>query len=130
MRCRSISSPPEAKYRLLYVGADLGLLKFVQEALKADGWFVVRCPGGSLAGAFVRSEIHYDLLMFDEEFIGGSGRELLRLALSLEHRKQTPVMLLVQKECEAVARLAGVSVFLRKPEQFKALVEAVRRLIV
>jgi DNA-binding response OmpR family regulator len=126
MMCWSISSQAKAKYRLLYVGNDLGLMEFVREALKGEGWFVVRCPGGSTAALLLRSGIHYDLLMLDEKLPGGSGMVLVGLARSLEHRKGTPVILLSQKVCGGKARQAGGRVFLQKPEPFQAVVEAVK----
>jgi DNA-binding response OmpR family regulator len=129
MMCWSISSQAGAKYRLLYVGADLGLLEFVREALKGEGWFVVRCAGGSVARLLLRSEIRYDLLMFDEDLTEGSGMELARLARSLEHRKRTPIILLLQKERWGVARASDEGILLRKPEPFHAVVDAVRCLL-
>ena len=123
-------SPPKAKYRLLYVGNDLGLAEFAQEALKREGWFVVRCPGGSGARVLLSSEIHYDLLMFDEELQGWGGMELAVLARSVEHRKRTPVILLSRRGVAAEALCAGAGVFLQQPEPFHAVVEAVRHLLV
>jgi DNA-binding response OmpR family regulator len=126
MMCWSISSPPQARYRLLYVGADVGLSGFVQEALKGEGWFVVRCPGGSVAEVLLRCGIHYDLLMFDEELKGGSGSEMVRLARSLEQRKRTPVILLSRKAGGGKARQAGGRVFVQRPQPFQAVLEAIK----
>ncbi|HEX8137568.1 MAG TPA: response regulator [Pyrinomonadaceae bacterium] len=104
-------------------------MEFVQEALKGEGWFVVRCPGGSTAHLLLSSGIRYDLLMFDEELMGTSGIELVRLARSLEHRKRTPVILLSPKGGAAETWRAGARVFVRKPQPFQAVVEAVRHLL-
>jgi DNA-binding response OmpR family regulator len=124
-----ISSPPEARYRVLYVGADLGLMEFVREALGRVGGFVVRCPGGSMARLLLSSGIYYDLLMFDEELMGESGREMVRFARSLEHRRRTPVILLSQQECAGKGWQAGGRALLQKPEPFEAVVQVIRRLL-
>jgi DNA-binding response OmpR family regulator len=101
----AISLSVQPRYRLLYVGHELNLLKSLQDALKAEGWFVVRCPGGSLARVLLESEIHYDLLIFDDELPSTSGLELVGLARSLEHRALTPIILLSFGDCALDARL-------------------------
>jgi DNA-binding response OmpR family regulator len=148
MICRELPSPPKAKYRLLYAGADLGLMKFVQEALKADGWLVVRCPDGSMAKALLKSRIRYDLLMFDsleteprmpmrkrirydllmfdEVLPGRSGGQLVRLARSLEHRRETPVILLSRRAEQTGAQPQADRRFRLKPKPYQAVVETIK----
>jgi DNA-binding response OmpR family regulator len=126
----AISSSTQPQYRLLYVGTDLNLMKFLQDELKHGGWFAVRCPDGKTARVLLNSQIHYDLLLFDDELPDTSGREIVRLARSLEHRQRTPIILLSLKDCAREARGVGVNEFLQKPEQHHALVKTVRRLLV
>lgn len=80
--------------RLLYVGCDHQVLKLLQAHLKTKGWFFVRSPGGHPACLLLESEIHYDLLIFDDELPVSPGRQWLELAHSLTHRARTPVILL------------------------------------
>ena len=67
--------------RILYVGNDLDLLKFLHEHLEPK---VVRCPPSSTARSFIK-EINYDLILLDE-----SERELTEFIRSV--RKETPVV--------------------------------------
>lgn len=126
---RAISSPLEPQRRLLYVGVDLDLLEAVQEALKDEGWLVIRCPDGRAARTFIESGIRYELLLFDKELPGTNGIELLRLVRSLEHRKHTPVILLSFKDCAVEEQRAGATEFLWKPERLHELVETISRLL-
>jgi DNA-binding response OmpR family regulator len=128
MMYRAMSSPLRPRRKLLYVGVDLELLQGVQEALKDEGWLVVRCPDAGTARAFIESDIRYELLLFDMELRGVREMELVWLARSLEHRKRTPVILLLLKD-SAAARMVDVTEFLWKPERFHALVETIRRLL-
>jgi len=130
MEHRAISSPTQPRHRLLYVGNDLDLLTFVQDELKDEGWFIVRCPDGNTAHVLLSSGIQYDLLLFDDELPGTSGKEMVHLARSLEGRKRTPIILLSRKDSATEARDAGANEFLQKPEQLHALVKTVRRLLV
>lgn len=96
-----------ASHRILYVGLDLNLLQLLKGIL--TGCHVVRCPGGSNARLFIESDIEYSLLLFDDEPMGTTGAELKRLARSLEHRKQTPVIIYKKSDdlsvlVEAIAR--------------------------
>jgi DNA-binding response OmpR family regulator len=101
----AISLSVQPRYRLLYVGHNLELLQSLRDALREAGWFVVRCPGGSLARVLLESEIHYDLLIFDDELPSTSGLELVGLARSLEHRALTPIILLSFGDYALDARL-------------------------
>ena len=129
MEYPAISSPPQPPRRLLYAGFDLKPLKPLREALKPEGWLVVRCPDGNTARLLLRSRIHYDLLLFDDELPGACGLELVRFARSLERRERTPIILLSLKDCAIEAQRAGANCVIRKPEHIPALAKAVRRLL-
>jgi DNA-binding response OmpR family regulator len=120
------SFPVKPRRRLLYVGTDLAVLQTLKDELSDEGWFVVRSPGGNPAVLLLESEIHYDLLVFDEELAGTSGMELVRLARSVEHRRRTPMILLSFADCAIAARRAGADKCLRKPDHLYALAETVR----
>jgi CheY-like chemotaxis protein len=58
-----------------------------------------------------------------------NGLELTRRARSLDHRKQTPIIMISASEAAREAREAGVNVFLRKPQDIGRIVETVARLL-
>ena len=97
-----IAESLKPSHRILYVGGDIRLPGLLADAL---GCRVVRCPGGSTARLFIRGDTKYSLLLFDE----GQAEELERLARSLKHREQTPV--------------------LRKSEDFRQLVYTIGKLL-
>jgi CheY-like chemotaxis protein len=104
MEYYAMSQPPQFRYRLLYAGANLDLLKFLQDALKDEGWFVVRCADGGTALVLLKSGIGYHLLLFDEGLPDMSGKELVLRMRALEHRRGVPVILLSLKEGAAEGR--------------------------
>jgi CheY-like chemotaxis protein len=89
------------RYRILYVGNDLALQKYLQSEL--GDCQVVRCPDGSALTLI--KHISYSLLLFDEELPDMMGKELAQSVRSLEHREQTPIIVCRKSECCAsVAR--------------------------
>lgn len=124
-----MSSQPQFKYRLLYVGDDLDVLKLVRDGLKDEGWFVVRWPGNASAVGLLRGRVEYDLMLFEQELSGTSGIELVLLARSLEQRAETPIILLSLADCSTEGRRAGADRVLRKPLHPGALSKAAKRLV-
>lgn len=93
-------------HSILYVGTDYNLQTFLRDAL--EDCMIVGCPDDYQARLFLKSNIEYSLLLFDE---GREGAELARLARLLEHREQTPVEVI------------------KKPCDFGELVNTIRRLL-
>ena len=71
----------------------------------------------------------FDLLIFDHILPGMNGVELTRRARGLRCHRRTPVIMLTASEVEREARVAGVDVFLRKPEGVSPFTEAAARLL-
>jgi hypothetical protein len=70
--------------KILYVGNDLELLKYLQETLD-----VVRCPPGDTCDtcrSFI-TNIRYDLILLDE-----SQQELIDFIRSVKVNKETPIV--------------------------------------
>jgi CheY-like chemotaxis protein len=67
-------------------------------------------------------------LLFDNELPGASGLELTRYARGLPRYRTTSIIMLSATDYRADARRAGADLFLSKPDDIHALVEAVRRL--
>ena len=57
-----------------------------------------------------------------------NGLELVHCARELDHRCDTPMVVLAGSPVEAAAREAGADVFLRKPQDIGSVVETIKRL--
>ena len=91
-----------ASRRILYAGDDIYLPARLTDALHGLDCLVVRWPVGT-ARMFIRSEIKYSLLLFDDT---EAGAELKAYARSLPHRERTPVIIV--KESEGLGVLLDV----------------------
>ncbi|MDX6270375.1 MAG: hypothetical protein QOD28_1598 [Acidobacteriota bacterium] len=101
----------------------------VRETLEAEGWHVETCADGLAALGLIQSGARYDLLLLDNELPNVDGLELTRTARGLDHRKQTPIIMISATECGRAARRAGADAFIRKPEGIGLIVETVARLL-
>jgi DNA-binding response OmpR family regulator len=101
----------------------------VKETLELEGWRVEACADGFVASLLIQSEARYDLIILDNELPNLSGLELTRKARGLDHRKQTPIIMLSASECARDARLAGANEYLRKPQDMGKIVETIARLL-
>jgi two-component system chemotaxis response regulator CheY len=130
--CRAQDEGEEKAARqvvILHVEDSRQLAEAVKETLAEEGWTVETCSDGVEALHQLAGEMHYDLLLFDNELPGASGIELVRRARGLSHRRKTPIIMFSASDCEANARRAGVDAFLRKPQDIARLVETVARLL-
>jgi CheY-like chemotaxis protein len=100
----------------------------VRDLLTEEGWSVQSCSDGNAAMNKLAGSFAYDLLLFDNELPGASGLELTRYARRLASYRTTPIIMVSASDCRADALSAGVDLFLRKPDDMHALVDAVRRL--
>ena len=95
--------------RILYAGDDVALPGLLKDALKRLDCCVVRSPVDT-GRMFIRSDIEYSLLLFDET---EAGAELERFARSLSRREQTPVVIVKKSEgsgglLDAIRRRLGI----------------------
>jgi CheY-like chemotaxis protein len=123
----------DSKFRLLYLGTDVKLMAAVQQALTPPDYQVVACSDRESAVLFLRSEIPYDLLMIDFEWLGKDGIKLARLARSQPHRKRMPKIVVasikLRTELETFARNAGVKECVMKSPDAADVIEVIRRLV-
>jgi DNA-binding response OmpR family regulator len=101
-----------ATFRVLYLAADLKFIaKFREEGSESAYRLVAYSDHGS-ALLFLKSDIHYDLLLIDHEWRGDEGLKLARLSRSQRHRKHMPIVLLssatLDDETRALTEKAGV----------------------
>jgi two-component system response regulator CpxR len=114
---------------IFYVEDHKVVAQAVKETLELEGWRVVLCYDGAVALTRLASETSYSLLMFDNHLPNVNGLELVRYARGLDHRKQTPIIMLSASESRMDARLAGANEFLMKPRDVGKLVETIARLL-
>ncbi len=117
------------RVRILHVEDNTFVADMVQETLEGSGWAVETCGDGSQAAAILLGDKPYDLIIFDNDLPGQTGIELVRHARSLPHRRRLPLVILSAGEVETEAWRAGVSAFLRKPDDVNRLIATVRRLL-
>lgn len=114
---------------ILWVEDNKLVLDAVKETLELEGWSVEVCEDGAIALAQIASAKPYDLIITDNELPGVCGLDLIRHARRLEHRRNTPIIMLSATPYQAEAREAGADVFLRKPEDMYIVARTVKRLL-
>lgn len=101
----------------------------VRDALEIEGWKVTTCADGATALRRIESDAPYDVLLLDYDLPRVSGLELVRRARQTPHRKRVPIIMLSAADCEREAWRAGVTAFLRKPEDVLKLAETIARVL-
>jgi CheY-like chemotaxis protein len=114
---------------ILYVEDNSLLARAVVDALELAGWMVHHFTGSHGASVVIDSEMHFDLLLLDQEMRHLNGIELTRRARRLAHRRETPIILCSIENLAAQARRAGANEFLRKPANMIRIVDVIRRLL-
>ena len=115
--------------RILHIEDDEIVAGVAREILEAQGWQIQTCADGNAALEKISGEDEYDLLLVDCDLPGVNGLELIKHARELDHRCDTPMVVLAANPVEAEAREAGADVFLRKPEDIGLLAETINRLL-
>jgi CheY-like chemotaxis protein len=123
----------ESKFRLLYLGDDLEFIAAMRRELSEPDYFLVACSDWGGAVLFLNSDIRYDLMLIDFDWRGKEGLELARLAHSLAHREDMPIVIVaathVNSAVKTLARKAGVKKCVTKTPDCGAVSDAIRQLI-
>jgi DNA-binding NtrC family response regulator len=114
--------------RVLHVEDDETVAGLVKEMLEEQGWQVETCADGNAALEKISGQDDYDVLVVDNDLPGVDGLELINRAREMDHRCDTPMVVLAANPVEAAAREAGADV-LQKPQGIGSLVETVNRLL-
>jgi CheY-like chemotaxis protein len=114
---------------ILYAEDFQPVKHIVKEMLELEGWRVEDCDDGLTTLGRIESRAPYDLILLDDDLPGLTGLELAARARTLEHRRRTPILMLSAAERRRDAHAAGVSLFLKKPEDMQSLVETIKRLL-
>jgi DNA-binding response OmpR family regulator len=96
----------------LYLGDDLKFITAFRETVNEAVYRLVGCGDYGSAELFLKSDIHYDLLLIDHDWRGDEGLKLARVSHSQRHRKKMPIVLLsgakLDQETQALAQKTGV----------------------
>jgi DNA-binding response OmpR family regulator len=115
--------------RILHVEDNETVAGMVKETLESQGWQVEMCGDGNVALEKISGDDAFDLLLVDYDLPSVNGLEIIRRARELDHRCDTPMIVLAASPVEAAAREAGADVFLRKPQDVTSLVETINRFL-
>ena len=113
---------------ILYAEDDRTLSDAVRVILAGEGWRVDVCEDGLTALFRLESATAYDLIIFDHELPRMNGADLAGCARQLPHRRETPIIVVSARDVRGIARAAGATLFLHKPEDMRNLVGVVKRL--
>jgi CheY-like chemotaxis protein/tetratricopeptide (TPR) repeat protein len=114
---------------ILFVEDNRVVAEAVRETLELEGWGVESCVDGSVALRLIEGREHFDLFLLDNDLPGIHGIELIRRARQLSHRRHTPIVMFSASDLEREAHGVGADVFLKKPDDVKALVGTINRLL-
>jgi CheY-like chemotaxis protein len=117
------------KPTILVIEGDASVARLIAFILSDFNCDIDTFCEGPAAIAAIRSNKHYDLILTSHRVPGTDGIELIRAIRLLEHRKQTPIVLVTGSSIglEQKARAAGADDVLRKPFDVDSFVAAVER---
>lgn len=123
----------ETKFRILYLGSDLELVRALRKVLTKPQCRLVTCGDRETAFLFLKSTIPYELFLVDLEWRDSEGLKLARFARSQRHRKQMPIALLaaaeLSDEVKTRSRRAGVTYRLLKTPDMAEVVEGIKKVV-
>jgi len=122
----------EAQCRLLYVGSDLALLEFLRSTFCQPKYHVVSCPNRLSAEMFIKSQIPYQLFIFDHEMRDRAAFDLARLVRSLDHRQDLPAIVIGTESENALQEFthaSGGNDYVLKADHFSAVHRVAERLL-
>lgn len=126
MRAPEYPRSTASKFRLLYLGNDLEFIAALRQVFTEPVYLLVACSDKGGAELFLKSDIPYDLMLIDLDWRGKEGLELARLAQSLEHRKEMPIVMVsatnLKSAMKTMARKAGVKRCLMKKTDAGAVI--------
>ena len=119
--CLKIANSERARFRVLYVGGDIGFLRALRKGLKEPDYHIVSCAHVGSAIDFLKGNPRYDLLILELEL---RGLELTKLARSLSHREHLPIVMVMGNEmtdnCRKPSRKVRVDEWISKQDSESA----------
>jgi CheY-like chemotaxis protein len=132
MRASERPHSTASKFRVLYLGNDLEFIAALREVLTEPEYRLVACSDREGAVLFLKSDTHYDLMLIDFDWRGREELELARLAQSLGHRKEMPIMMVatqMNSAMKTLAQKAGVKKCVMKTPDVGVVSESIRQLV-
>lgn len=129
---RSQQNSSDRQYRLLYVGSDVALLKFLRSTFGKPKYHVVSCPDRDSAERFIKSDIPYQLFIFDHGMRDGAAFDLTQLVRSLGHRERLPAIVVGSEADAGLGEFTlgtGGNEYVQKEDHFLQIQEAIKRLV-
>ncbi|RMH11547.1 MAG: response regulator [Gemmatimonadetes bacterium] len=127
------SSLPEGpRGRILVADDEPHIRRVLVTLLEASAYEVDAVCDGSAAIDRLRSERPYDIVLLDVMMPGATGLEVLGLLRRMDHRSDTPVVILTAKGQDADRTTAlelGASDFVTKPFSPKKLLARIEELL-
>jgi DNA-binding response OmpR family regulator len=115
---------------ILIAEGDQSVAELFAAVFARHNWKVALTAHGNHAIEALRGSECYDVVLVSYEVNGSSGVELTKLVRSLEHRKNTPVVMVTGSgEIDIEALRAGANEVLHKPIDILRLVAAVGKYI-
>jgi len=114
---------------VLHVEDNEAVTSVVRDSLEPEGWSIETCLDRTLALEKLGSDAHFDLVLLDNDLPGVSSLDLIRSVRSMDHRRDTPIIVLSAKAIEREALDAGANAVLRKPEEIGSLADTVARFL-
>ena len=114
---------------ILIIEGDHSVLRLFADFFAANSFRTDTCNNGQCATNAIMSATHYDVILVSYKVPGTEGIELVRLIRRLDHRKQTPILMVTGSgDIENEAFAAGVDQVLHKPLDLSTLLNTVREL--
>ena len=114
---------------VLHIEDNKEVAQVINDYLTASGMEVDACANGMTALRILTGDTPYNVIIVDHDLPGLSGLELVRRVSKITHRRNTPIIMLSGDDIETEAWRAGVTDFLRKPQDIDRVASTVSRLI-
>ena len=115
---------------ILIAEGDKSVASLFAAVFSNHNWKVALSSDATRAVEALRGSEHYDVVLVSYDLRGSNGVELTRLVRSLEHRKNTPVVMVTGSiGIELEAYDAGASEVLHKPVDIHTLVATVGKYV-
>jgi DNA-binding response OmpR family regulator len=113
---------------VLVIENDESVAGLLMEIFSQEGWNVSTPRGGASVARSLLGDNHYDLITVSYRFHSTNGVEMIRLIREIEHRKETPVLMITgMPDVTGEALEMGANEVLIKPIEPSMLVAAVKR---
>jgi len=114
---------------ILHVEDNAQVANLVADMFAEKDWRIELCREGETALIKLTGDEHYDLLVVDNDLPEMNGLELVQRVRKISHHRRTPIIMLSASDREREAWRAGVTAFLKKPEQIDELPPTIARLL-